>query len=842
LLFIRHLLELPIIAHAGKKTLKWVPDCRLEFLNSLFGKDFFNTLLKQTFPTIPSSLKLRFIASLMNTTLHSENLEIPMSLEKIFQDTHDVINKAPIGIFTSTPDGRYISSNPALARMYGYDSPEELMQSVTDITAQVYVNPEDRIGFIRIMKERGEVVNYESRRFRRDGTIFWVSINGRAVRDEDGQVLAYQGFTTDITEHKHAEMEAQRQGDLIVSLLDTVSDVIFIKDIHGVYLGCNTEFAQHLGRRKEDIPGKTDYDLYSKETADFFRDNDRRMLELGKPRHNEEWISYPDGRKILLETLKTPYRDADGNIIGVIGICRDITQRKLAEEKLRLQSLVLDQIEDRVTVTDLSGKITYVNQAEIKMLGFSREEILTQSTELYGEDPERGATQQEILEKTLQKGSWRGEVVNYTKDGSERIMDFRTLVVHDQKGQPVALCGISTDITERKQAEKEREKLQTQLLQAQKMESIGILAGGIAHDFNNLLHAMGGNLELLDIKIPDDHPGKKRVKTIQKSMDKAAHLVRQMLLFSRKADIRTQVLDLNQEIHDAAKLLERSIPRMISIELVLDKNAWPINADPTQVDQVLLNLGTNAADAMPDGGILVIETANAALGQNLERTPIWAKQGKYVLMTVSDTGCGMDKKTRDQVFDPFFTTKEVGKGTGLGLPSVYGIVKAHEGYVTCYSEPGQGTAFKIYWPAAEPGKIEPGEIQTEQAVLQDGTETILLVDDDDQIRELTSEVLEDSGYQVISASSGEQALEIFRKKAKDIDLVLMDLNMPGMGGSRCTRKMITLDPSVRVLVASGYSAIVHGRDVLEFGAKDFISKPYQKRELLTKITEVLGGE
>ncbi len=353
---------------------------------------------------------------------------------------------------------------------------------------------------------------------------------------------------------------------------------------------------------------------------------------------------------------------------------------------------------------------------------------------------------------------------------------------------------------------------------------------------------MGGNLELLDRKIPEDHPGKKRIPTIRKSMDRAAHLVRQMLMFSRKADIRTQLLDLNQEIHDAVKLLERSIPKMINIELILDENAWPINADPIQVEQVLLNLGTNAADAMPEGGRLIIETANAVLDQDFVRSHTGAKPGKYVLMTVSDTGTGMDKETLQHVFEPFFTTKEVCKGTGLGLGSVFGIVMAHDGYILCYSEPGRGTAFNIYWPAAGQGEIEPGEINTEQAVSQGGTETILLVDDDDQIRELISEVLEDSGYQVLKAASGEQALEIFRDKFRNIDLVLMDLNMPGMGGSLCTREMITFDPSVRVLVASGYAANGHGKAALEFGAKDFISKPFQAQKLLAKIRNFLDGE
>ncbi|MCA1744053.1 MAG: response regulator, partial [Desulfovibrionales bacterium] len=364
----------------------------------------------------------------------------------------------------------------------------------------------------------------------------------------------------------------------------------------------------------------------------------------------------------------------------------------------------------------------------------------------------------------------------------------------------------------RRLAEEEQEKLQSQLFQAQKMESVGILAGGVAHDFNNLLHTMSGNLEFLDMKIPDDHPGKNRIHTIQKSMDRASQLVKKLLFFSRKADIQTQVLDLNQEIHEAAKLLEMSIPRMISIKLHLDENAWPVSADSIQVEQVLLNLGTNAADAMPEGGRLIIETANVVLDQDFIRTHTGAKPGKYVLMTVSDTGCGMDKKTREQVFDPFFTTKEVDKGTGLGLASAYGIVKAHDGYILCYSEPGQGTAFKIYWPVAEQGEIRPDEKQTDQAVLQDGTETILVVDDDGQVRELTIEVMEDSGYQVLSAESGERALEIFKESPQEIDLVIMDLNMPGMGGKECARQIRSIDPSVKVLVASGYSAVGHSKE------------------------------
>jgi PAS domain S-box-containing protein len=280
------------------------------------------------------------------------------------------------------------------------------------------------------------------------------------------------------------------------------------------------------------------------------------------------------------------------------------------------------------------------------------------------------------------------------------IYNWRLLPVKDHQGRVNSVFSVSRDITRQKQAEEERLKLQAELLQARKMESIGTLAGGIAHDFNNLLHVMGGNLELLDMKIPEEHPGKKRVKTIQKSMDRAASLVRQMLLFSRKAGTSRRILDLNQEIESAIKMLEQSILKMVRIEFLPGKDLWPVNADPNQVEQVLLNLGNNAADAMPEGGGLVIETSNIDLDESISRTHAEVKPGPYVLMSVTDTGCGMDQKTLEHVFDPFFTTKEVGKGTGLGLASVYGIVKVHGGHISCESEPGQGTKFMIYWPVS----------------------------------------------------------------------------------------------------------------------------------------------
>ncbi len=608
-----------------------------------------------------------------------------------FSDPHDILNNAPIGVFTTTPEGYYTSANPALARMLGYESPEELIASITEIATQVYADPEDHEEIMRLMQEHGNVVDHECRFKRKDGTEFWVSINGRAVRDEDGRIVAYQGFTTDIAERKRTEKKAESEGRLRNILLDNLPNCIaLIMKKQTREIVASNKNAAKIGA----VPGKTCFATCAERedecpfclAPELWATNQLQKLEV---KYRGKWY----------EGVWAPFTD-DLYIRYIF----DITDHKRAEEELREREAlligVLNNMQDAYFRADPSGRITFANPAASRMfsLGSVEEIIGTYTKDFYAKSEDCAA-----LIGALQE---QGVVADFAcqasrADGSYFWISMSGNLIRDDDGQIVGLEGVARDITDRKLAEEERKRLQAQLHQAQKMESIGMLAGGIAHDFNNLLHAMGGNLELLDMKIPDDHPGKKRILTIQKSMDRSSQLIKKLLLFSRKADIRKQVLDLNQEIHDAVKLLERSIPRMISIELILDENAWPINADPIQVEQMLLNMGANSADAMPEGGRLIIETANVLLDQDFVRTHAGAKPGKYVLMTVTDTGTGMDQDTLEKIFDPFFTTKEVDKGTGLGLASAYGIVKAHEGYITCESKPGQGTKFMIYWPAVK---------------------------------------------------------------------------------------------------------------------------------------------
>jgi two-component system, cell cycle sensor histidine kinase and response regulator CckA len=836
----------------------------LEFVLKLIARDGSTKWVEHRASILPDSQ-----GNPGSILLLAQDVTDRLQAEKEIRKFKTVIDQAVHGTAISDLRGNLIYVNDYFAGIHGYTSDELIGQRISVFHTGKQMEEVRKI--LDSSMGTGQFTNAEVWHVHKDGTEFPTLMSGVVIKDEQGVPEFLAATAIDITDRKRAEEKVESEGRLRNILLDNLPNCIALiinKQTREIVASNKT------AAKKGAVPGKTCFATCAERedecpfclAPELWSTNQLQKLEV---EYRGKWY----------EGVWAPFND-DLYIHYIF----DITDHKRAEEALIKSEQRLSEVNKCLLSLgpDFDGNIEKLTALCGKLLGadcalYNRLEgdLLCSRGQWHAPqdyDP-RDNPEGHICYDVIQKGSNSPVVISNLQESPYAQTDpnvigygLRTYIgqaVRRGEGYVGSICAVfQKDVVlsedehrvigliasalsaeeSRIQAEEEREKLQSQLLQARKMESIGMLAGGIAHDFNNLLHAMGGNLELLNKKLSKNHPGKKRVKTIQNSMDRAAQLVKKLLLFSRKADIKTQVLDLNREIHDALKLLERSIPKMVNIELILDENAWPVNADPIQVEQVLLNLGTNAAHAMPEGGRLIIETANAVLDHEFVRTHTEAIPGKYVLITASDTGTGMDRETLQHVFDPFFTTKEVDKGTGLGLASVFGIVKAHDGYIICYSEPGQGTAFKIYWPAAEPGKIEPGEIHTEQSVLQDGTETILLVDDDEQIRELTSEVLEDSGYQVIIASSGEQALEVFRKKYRDIDLVLMDLNMPGMGGSRCTREMITLDPSVRVLVASGYSANVHGRDVLEFGAEDFISKPYQMRELLAKIRELLDGK
>ncbi len=516
----------------------------------------------------------------------------------------------------------------------------------------------------------------------------------------------------------------------------------------------------------------------------------------------------------------------------------EVAERKRVEDALRLTQFSVDRAGDNVFWVDSDAGFFYVNEAACESLGYSRKELLSMT--VHDIDPNFPAKAWPAhWEEVAQRGSVIIESRHRRKTGevfpveiSINYLEFEGNEYH---------CAFARDITERKNAETERERMQAQLRQAQKMEAVGTLAGGIAHDFNNMLQAVQGYAELLLLDRKDNLPGHRELREIVRATKRGAELTKQLLTFSRKVDSKLRPTNLSQEVENAKRLLERTIPKMINIESRLATDLKIVNADPVQVEQILMNLAVNAKDAMAEGGKLIIETKNIVLDEadcKLQRVP---NTGEYVQLTVSDTGHGIDRDTLEHIYEPFYTTKGPGKGTGLGLATVYGIVENHNGFITAHSKPGEGSTFNIFLPAMEAGE-ENIELDEQVTAMQGGTETILLVDDEESIRNLGCQMLENFGYTVLVAEDGESALELYREATERINLVVLDLIMPGMGGRRCLEELLRINPEARVAIASGYYPDGPTRDILKNGAKGFVGKPYEIAQILKEVRRVLDQD
>jgi len=559
----------------------------------------------------------------------------------------------------------------------------------------------------------------------------------------------------------------------------------------------------------------------------------------------------PQGLQLRIVTKNGEIRwiEANGSLISwkgrpaTLNMLNDITERKLGEESLQRSEKrykdLFNSISDWVCTHDLEGRLLTINDSALHALGYERDQMIGLSMGELISPEYRDAFNLHYLHRIKTVGFAEG-VVNYqSMQGKTFIIEYRNTLLNTKKREAFVSC-VGRDITRQWHQKQQVKKLSEQLRHAQKMEAIGTIAGGVAHEFNNILGAIFGFTELAIINDKKGKSNTDQLEMVLKASDRAKHLVNQILTFSRKTQVDIEPLDLNDQVIQAANILEKIIPKMIQIELRPATADCLIMGNANQLEQILLNLGANAADAMPTGGELVFETRKETVGPEGDEIYPGIEPGEYVLLSVSDTGTGMDQKTLDQMYNPFFTTKEVGKGTGLGLSTTFGIVKNHRGHIRCLSELKKGTMFTIFFPALQKQIKTASE---KQALFMEeipgGTETILLVDDEEPLREIGKEVLSGYGYATITAKDGEEALKTYLEKGADIDLVILDLNMPGMGGYNCLLQLKKIDPNAKVIIATGYSKDVRHSQLLEAGTTGYIAKPFGSSELLKKIRMVL---
>ncbi|MHB8203961.1 MAG: hybrid sensor histidine kinase/response regulator [Desulfomonilaceae bacterium] len=663
------------------------------------------------------------------------------------------------------------------------------------------------------------------------GTFF---ISSSPIYDENGSLAGSVHVARDITEHKRMEEKLQESEKLYRTLFDSAGDSIYIVESEGDQMGkilsANNAAARMHGYTIEELLTMNIKDLDTEESAKELPGRIARVLR-GEAVRDEVMHRRKDGTVFPLEINARLLRLGDHSY--TLAIDRDITERKVSEAALKASE---ERMRTLIEVSPIGitivrqGVYIYTNPAFVRMFGYDDiNEIVGRPLESLCVPEERAFIKKVARDRDAGLHTPQYEITGLSKDGRRlNLSVWGTMADFD--GEPATFAFVVDETKEK--------SLRSQLIQAQKMESLGALAGGVAHDFNNLLQVVLGYSELMISSRKLDERTVADLSKINHAAKDGAELAKRLLAFSRKGEINRIPVNLNEQVEKLKGMLERTIPKMIEIRLGLNADPAMVTADPTQIDQVLLNLAVNARDAMPSGGKLNIETTNVTLDEEECRLHAGSKARNRVLLTVSDTGVGMDRQTLDQIFEPFFTTKSEGKGTGLGLSIVYGVVRRHEGFITCDSEPGKGTTFRIYLPALSENAVQNIDVGPD-VTPKGGNETILLVDDEEFVRDLAVRFLTSAGYNVITASNGREAIEIFERDKGLISLIILDLIMPEIGGLQCLEEIKKIDPKARVLIASGLSVDESDKKIIESSARGFVSKPYQVKQALDAVRMII---
>jgi two-component system, cell cycle sensor histidine kinase and response regulator CckA len=726
----------------------------------------------------------------------------------LFNSTTDMILVHPFHEDLSPET--FVEANDVACELLGYSREELLHMSSYDIDA-----PEGLSKIAEAMarlRAEGQAV-WEGVHLRKDGRKIPVEISNRFF-ELDGKPMILAAIR-DITERRRLEESLEQERTLLQTLIDNLPDYVSVKDTESRFLVTNRANAEVMGLQDaHEAVGKSDLDFYPAAEAAAYLADEQTIIRTGAALINKEEESFDrSGHRRWTLMTKMPLRNAQGTVIGVVCTGRNITERKQTEE--RIQDLARFPDEDPNPVMRISpeGSLLYANGAGRSLL---------RSWAGAGEDGIPSRLMAEFLQ------AWAaGEKRDIEAWGGANV--FAITVTPIVSRGYINLYG--RDVTEEK-------SLAERLLQAQKMEAVGRLAGGIAHDFNNLLTVISGYCSLIQQSVLEGSSLRNEIDEIARAAARAATLTAQLLAFSRKQVMAPQVIDPNGLVRAAKNMLARLVGEDIELATVLDPAAGNITADPGQIEQVLMNLVANARDAMPRGGRLTIETSHRTLDLDYVAEHPGVRPGEYVQIAVSDTGQGMDREELSHIFEPFFTTKEPGKGTGLGLSTVYGIVEQSGGHITCHSEPGKGTLFAICLPRTIEVR-RPAETPVEKSAAAGGRETILLVEDEETVRRFTQTLLEGSGYVVLAAAGGGEALAEIQSKKRVVDLLVTDVVMPRMNGKELAQRLTHLSPGTRVLFVSGYTGdVIAHHGMLDPGI-DFLQKPFNSREFLLKVREIL---
>ena len=737
-------------------------------------------------------------------------------------------DRALIGKCLTAPDGRLIRVNRSFCNMLGY-APQELMAE----TYETITHPEDQetsVGRVRrILAGEDDHSVFEKRYLAKDGRVVHAQVNAVLLRNAEGEPVHFITDVLDITERKRADAAQRENSAKLQIAIDEAPIGLAAVGLDKRFLSSNRAFCSFTGYSEEELRHKTIDDITHPEDVGLGKEELVAVAE-GARRSAQVCKRYvrKDGAVVWGEVTINLVRNHKGEPQYFLPTIQDVTERKRAEEILRAQ---FENSPDIILVMDRDHKIERINHT-------AQGDLTVES--LKGRDaiamlpPESQVVARGLVERCFETG----EAQEFEHTISDGTWVRARIVSLARGGETPRVMVISTNITERKRAEEERARLEAQLHHAQKMESVGRLAGGVAHDFNNMLGAILGHVELAIHQADPAHAIYADLEEIKAAAKRSADLTRQLLAFARKQTIAPRVLDLNKTVASMLNMLHRLIGEDIELAWLPGKDLWPVKVDPSQIDQILANLCVNACDAIAGVGRLTIETGNSTLDEDYCASHAEASPGDYVRLVVSDNGCGMDSQTKSRLFEPFFTTKAMGKGTGLGLATVYGIVRQNHGFICVSSQVGQGTTFTIYVPRYV-GKADRFRKDAGAVPVHRGNETILLVEDELTLLKLGKRMLESFGYTVLAASTPGEAIRLAAEHVGEIHLLITDVVMPEMNGRDLARNVLALYPGIKRLFMSGYTAnVIADRGVLHEGM-NFIQKPFSIEGLAAKVREVL---